>query len=189
MGELGVAWTKGLQEGKGEEKRFVQVAVTLKHFDANSVEGGSSGDKGLNRHTVNVNLTNYLLADYYWPAFKAPIKRANAKGVMCSYNSVNGIPTCASPLMKAARAAWNFSGYVTSDSDAVGDEWNQHHYVKTGAEASCAAVKDGQCDIDSGNTFYNGLLKGVKEGHCSMADVDRARESILSPPPCPLAFD
>ena len=63
--------------------------------------------------------------------------------------------------MKAARAAWGFTGYVTSDSDAVSDAWKKHHYVKTGAEASCLALKDGQCDIDSGNTFYDNLLAGV----------------------------
>jgi beta-glucosidase len=74
MGELGSAWTRGLQEGRGEEKRFVQVAVTLKHFDANSLEGGSAGAHGLNRHTVDVNLTKYLLADYYWPAFKGTVQ-------------------------------------------------------------------------------------------------------------------
>jgi hypothetical protein len=42
----GTSWTRGLQEGRGEETRFVQVAVTLKHFDANSVEGGSTGAMG-----------------------------------------------------------------------------------------------------------------------------------------------
>ena len=85
MGELGTAWTRGLQEGRGKETRFVQVAVTLKHFDANSVEGGSTGpmgSKGLGRHTIDVNISKYLLAEYYWPAFKAPIRHADAKGVV-----------------------------------------------------------------------------------------------------------
>jgi hypothetical protein len=35
------------------------------------------------RHTIDVNISKYLLAEYYWPAFKAPIKHADAKGVMC----------------------------------------------------------------------------------------------------------
>ena len=87
---------------------------------------------------------------------------------------MNGKPTCLDPLMKAARAAWNFSGYVTSDSDAVGDAWRTHHYAKTGGEASCMALKDAQCDIDSGNTFYDNLLVGLAAKKCSMADVDRA---------------
>ena len=35
-------------------------------------------------------------------------------------NAVNMVPTCADPLMRQAREDWNFTGYVTSDSDAVG---------------------------------------------------------------------
>jgi beta-glucosidase-like glycosyl hydrolase len=46
---------------------------------------------------------------------------------------VNGIPTCLDPLMTAARSAWNFTGYVTSDSDAVSDAWRRHRYVQTPA--------------------------------------------------------
>jgi hypothetical protein len=33
-------------------------------------------------------------------------------------------------------------------------------------------VSKGGCDIDSGNTYYKYLMKGVKEGLCSMSDVD-----------------
>merc|ERR1712166_92164 len=180
MGQLAVAWTLGLQKGDGRETRFVNVAVTLKHFDANSLEGVSESnvEEGVNRHTVSPNISKYLLADYYWPAFRAAVKQADAKGFMCSYNAItvdgNSVPTCADPLMKAARRAWGFTGYVTSDSDAVGDIYTAHHYAKTAAEASCLAIKNGQCDIDSGNTFYNGLLEGVKAGNCSMDDVDGA---------------
>eukprot|EP00930_Biecheleria_cincta_P068790 TRINITY_DN56620_c0_g1_i1.p1 TRINITY_DN56620_c0_g1~~TRINITY_DN56620_c0_g1_i1.p1 ORF type:complete len:828 (-),score=123.36 TRINITY_DN56620_c0_g1_i1:71-2341(-) len=174
MGELGVAWTKGLQNGESEDKRFIQVAVTLKHFDANSLEGGGKADQGFDRHNFSARISKYLLADYYWPAFKASIKQGHAKGVMCSYNAINGIPACMDPLMRAARESWGFSGYVTSDTDAVEDAWKRHHHVKTAAEASCLAVKDGHCDINSGNTYYQSLLDGVKEGYCSMGDVDRA---------------
>eukprot|EP00729_Bicosta_minor_P018335 gene18335-2827_t len=174
MGELGAAWTTGLQKGDGKDTEYVQVAVTLKHFDANSLEGGSPNDKGLTRHTVDVNLTNYLLTDYYWPAFRKSIKDAHAKGVMCSYNSVNGVPTCLSPLMKAAREAWNFDGYVTSDSDSIADAYQAHHYVNSAAAASCAGVKAGGCDIDSGGTYVKGLAAGVAQGLCKMEDLDRA---------------
>lgn len=124
------------------------------------------------------NLTKYLLADYYWPAFKASIE-AGARGVMCSYNSISinhgpGVPVCLDPVMKAARDAWGFGGYVTSDSDSVADAWNQHHFVSTAAQATCLALKDGGCDIDSGNTYYDSLADGLAQGLCSMTDVDRA---------------
>ena len=42
------------------------------------------------------------------------------------------------------------------------------------ARASCLAVRDGGDDVDSGNTYYDNLLRGVAEGHCSMGDVDAA---------------
>ena len=71
-------------------------------------------------------------------------------------------------------------GIVPSDLISYG-QWHTpynytytHHYAKTGGEASCMALKDGQCDIDSGNTFYDNLLVGLAAKKCSMADVDRA---------------
>ena len=63
---------------------------------------------------------------------------------------------------------------MTSDSDSIADAWQAHHYVKSAAEASCAAVKTGYCDIDSGGTYVAGLAAGIAAGHCTMADVDRA---------------
>jgi len=40
---------------------------------------------------------------------------------MCSYNAVNGIPTCASDflLQTILRDQYQFDGYVVSDCDAV----------------------------------------------------------------------
>eukprot|EP00041_Stephanoeca_diplocostata_P027569 m.760704 g.760704 ORF g.760704 m.760704 type:complete len:805 (-) comp23202_c0_seq2:335-2749(-) len=168
MGQLGMAWTEGLQNGK--DSRYLQVAVTLKHYDANSLESSD----GFTRHTVDASISKYVLSDYYWKQFKAAIRDSNAKGVMCSYNSVNGVPTCGDPLMKAARDAWNFTGYVTSDSDAVADIYRTHGFVKTAEEASCIAIRDGGCDVNSGNTYYSSLLEGVSQGHCTMDDVDAA---------------
>ena len=40
---------------------------------------------------------------------------------MCSYNALNGVPSCANHwlLNETLRGAWNFGGYVSSDSGAV----------------------------------------------------------------------
>ena len=40
-----------------------QVAVTLKHFDANSLEGGAEADQGYDRHDFSATISKYLLAD------------------------------------------------------------------------------------------------------------------------------
>ena len=85
MSQLAVAWTDGLQKADGRDPRYVAVAATLKHFDVNSLEGvsESGADSRLTRHTVDANVSRYLLTDYYWPAFRAAIMQADAKGVMC----------------------------------------------------------------------------------------------------------
>jgi beta-glucosidase len=82
----------------------------------------------------------------------------------CAYNSVRGKPACLSPLLKSAREQWNFTGYVTSDSDAVADAYQTHHYVKTGEEATCGALTAGQCDMNSGQTFLKFLNSAVSQG-------------------------
>ena len=174
MGELAASWTDGLQRGDGEDPKNVMIAATLKHFIANSVEGGSKADGEVNRHTADATLPPYLLADYYFKPYRRAIAGADAKGVMCSYNSVNGVPACLSAELAAARASWNFSGYVTSDSDSISDAYKTHHYAANASEASCLGLRVGGCDIDSGNTFQEGIEAGLKAGLCAQADVDRA---------------
>lgn len=176
MGELALAWTQGMQNG--EDPRYVLVAITLKHFVANAVEGmwttnGTWSKLGtINRHTINALISKHDLADTYWPAFRKAIREGDAQGIMCSYNEVNGIPTCLDPLQRKAREVWGFSGYVTSDTDSIADAWQSHNYSSDAAEASCQAVSKGGCDIDSGNTFQQGLLDGVSRGNCSMDDIN-----------------
>ena len=66
---------------------FVQAVVTLKHFDANSLEGSWSADGTpggpLTRHTVDSTISQYDLHSTYLPAFKQAVVEANALGVMC----------------------------------------------------------------------------------------------------------
>ena len=101
-----------------------------------------------------------------------------------SYNEVNGIPTCLSPMLKKARELWTgkvpWGGYITSDSDSVADAYQSHHFVSNPANASCMAVRDGGDDVDSGNTYYSHLADGVKAGFCTMDDVDAAVRNTLT---------
>jgi beta-glucosidase-like glycosyl hydrolase len=76
-GAFGAAWARGLQNGPDGA---LQAVVTLKHFDAQTVEDSD----GYIRFNVSANLSNYMLQDSYWPAFAEPIK-AGAKGVTILY--------------------------------------------------------------------------------------------------------
>ena len=71
---------------------------------------------GARRYDFNAVVSPYALASTYFPAFAASVGEGGALGVMCSYNAVNGIPTCASPMLtRVLRDTWGFRGYVTSD--------------------------------------------------------------------------
>ena len=87
-GALATAWTSGLQNSSDDPDR-IQVAVTLKHMVANSLEStiGWSAEEAsgsLTRHNISVNVSNFTLSDAYVPGFRAAIKHAGAKVIMCS---------------------------------------------------------------------------------------------------------
>jgi beta-D-xylosidase 4 len=180
-GQYGAWHTRGLQEG--EDKRYLQAVVTLKHWDAYSLEDDGDRKKGITRHTFDAKVSKHDLADTYFPAFKNAVREGKAKGVMCSYNAVNGVPSCANNFLleDVLRGAWNFSGYVTSDSGAVEDIYKQHHYQNmTAAEGVAAAVKAG-CDIDSsldhgshdsGSPYTWSLTDAKDQGLVTEDDVD-----------------
>ena len=109
-GAFGTDITRGLQEG--EDARFLQAVVTLKHFDANSLEGPWGPGGKYTRHTVDVNISAFDLASSYLPAFKMAVEEGKAAGVMCSYNAINGVPSCANPwlLHTVLREGWGFDG-------------------------------------------------------------------------------
>ena len=75
------------------------------------------------RDSYNAVVTDADLADYYLPSFQTCVQSANVSGLMCSYNALNGVPTCASSflLTDIARKEWGFSGYITSDCEACDD--------------------------------------------------------------------
>ena len=92
-GQYGEAYTDGLQNGVDKSVR--QATVTLKHWVAYSVESYH----GTTRHNYDANVTAYDLAATYFPGWENTIK-SGAKGVMCSYNMVNGKPTCGNAFRK-----------------------------------------------------------------------------------------
>ena len=55
------------------------------------------------------------LEDTFQPPFKSCVIDGNVASVMCSYNQVNGKPTCADPDLLAGviRGQWKLNGYVS----------------------------------------------------------------------------
>jgi len=55
------------------------------------------------------------MEDTFQPPFKSCVIDGNVASVMCSYNKVNGKPTCADPdLLKGViRSEWKLNGYFS----------------------------------------------------------------------------
>ena len=71
---------------------------------------------------------------------------------MCSYNSVNGIPTCANSglLNTILREQWKFDGFVVSDYDAWANLFYTHHYAPSIEAAAAVGINNG-LDQEGGN--------------------------------------
>jgi beta-D-xylosidase 4 len=59
-------------------------------------------------------VTKQDLEDTFQPPFRSCVEEGRVSSVMCTYNRVNDIPTCADPdLLKGViREQWNRDGFV-----------------------------------------------------------------------------
>ncbi|RZB49086.1 putative beta-D-xylosidase 2 isoform C [Glycine soja] len=109
------------------------------------------------------------------------VSEGKVASVMCSYNQVNGVPTCADPnlLKKTVRGLWQLDGYIVSDCDSVGVFYDNQHYTPTPEEAAADAIKAG-LDLDCGPFLAVHTQNAVKKGLLSEADVNGALVNTLT---------
>lgn len=88
------------------------VLANIKHFVANNQE--------INRNSMSANVDERTLWEIYYPPFEAAVK-AGVASVMCSYNKVNHVYSCANKdtLWRDLRQLMGFDGFVYSDWGAV----------------------------------------------------------------------
>ncbi|HEU5397241.1 MAG TPA: glycoside hydrolase family 3 C-terminal domain-containing protein, partial [Verrucomicrobiae bacterium] len=170
-GTMGVAFIQGLQ---GDDPKYMLAMACAKHF---AVHSGPEPE----RHRFDAEPPQRDLYETYLPQFEMAVKEGHVGGVMGAYNSLFGVPCCASRFLLAdlLRKQWGFDGYVVSDCDAIHNIWNptDHHYVKTPEEAAAVAVKAG-CNLCCGGD-YNALVRAVQAGLISEKDIDGALDHVL----------
>ena len=81
---LGVQTVLGMQ---GNDPNYLKTHACAKHYAVHS------GPEPL-RHSMNVDPSNRDLWETYLPAFKALVKKANVREVMCAYQRFEGKPCC-----------------------------------------------------------------------------------------------
>jgi len=163
---MAIPFIEGIQSQK--------VVTTPKHFAANFVgEGG--------RDSNEIHLSERILKEIYFPAFKACIQKANALSLMPAYNSIDGVPcSCNKHLLTdILRKEWGFKGYTVSDYGSILGIYTLHKVARTKAEAAKKALEAG-LDVELPDAdCYQELPGLVKEGKLSEKVINRAVRRIL----------
>jgi xylan 1,4-beta-xylosidase len=141
------ALINGLQGDPSD--KYKRVIATCKHFAGYDIEDWA----GNLRYQFDAQISQQDLVEYYLPTFESCV-RSNVGAFMCSYNAVNGVPTCADPylLQTVLREHWGWNDseqWVTSDCDAVQNVYLPHQWASTREQAVADTLIAGT-DVDCG---------------------------------------
>ncbi|OVA16813.1 Glycoside hydrolase [Macleaya cordata] len=167
-GNYAARYVRGLQ---GTDGNRLKVAACCKHYTAYDLDNWN----GVDRFHFNAKVSKQDLEDTFDVPFRTCVVEGNVASVMCSYNQVNGIPTCADPnlLRNTIRGEWKLNGYIVSDCDSVGVFYDNQHYTATPEEAAAAAIKAG-LDLDCGPFLAVHTEAAIRGGKLSEVDVNNA---------------
>eukprot|EP01051_Picozoa_sp_SAG22_P009200 SAG22_NODE_750_length_7481_cov_19.618667_1_plen_685_part_00 len=136
---LGSSYIHGIQRGregaadaKSAASGYLKIMAVPKHLGAYSLECfNPTGNESAGYPNCPVYRSNFDavvdeidLRETYFPGWRAAVDPAgaNAQGVMCSYNAINGVPDCLNGklLRDTLVDEWGLDGFVISDAGAIG---------------------------------------------------------------------
>ncbi|KAI0173592.1 glycoside hydrolase family 3 protein [Hypoxylon sp. FL1284] len=137
-------YVKALIEGLQGKEDMTKVIATCKHYAAYDLESW----EGVVRYRFDAIVGMQDLVEYYLPPFQQCARDSKVKSIMCSYNSVNGTPACASTYLMGTvlRDFWEWndeSQYVTSDCNAILNFHEDHNYTTTAAQSAAISLISG----------------------------------------------
>ena len=156
-GTMASAIIRGVQQEEG-------FYVTVKHYACNNQED--------NRNFVSSNLGERTLREIYLRGFERCVRQGGAKGIMTSYNKINGVyaPNSYDLCTKALRNEWGFDGVVMTD-------WFS---TNKGQGDNALAMKAGN-DLIMPGTGGNKkeILNGLKNNVISQKDLRRCCARVV----------
>lgn len=160
----------------GVDASVKQIVATCKHFAAYDIETG--------RNSNNLDPTAQDFAEYYARPFRACTRDAKGGATMCSYNAVDGIPSCANryQLQTVLRETYDFNSsynFVIGDCGAVENVFDNHHYASSYPEAAALSLNAG-VDVDCGNTYQNYLNVSILQNMTTEAALDQSLVRLYS---------
>ncbi len=177
---IGTSFVQGYQGTNEDNKGYLKVISTLKHYAVNNSE--------YNRHNGTSDLENVYLREYYTKTFKNIIQNTDIRQAMSSYNRINGTPASANVYLldTLLRKTFGFQGYVTSDCGAIKNMVDDHKWVPEGQTDPInyeEAVMYGElagCDMDCGGVYPGNAVGAVRSGILSEDVIDKALVRIFT---------
>ncbi|KAJ9168829.1 hypothetical protein P3X46_020313 [Hevea brasiliensis] len=178
VGTYAANYVRGLQDIPGTEKtadlnsRPLKVSACCKHYTAYDVDNW----QGVQRYSFDAKVTEQDMVETFNRPFEMCVKDGDASSLMCSYNRVNGIPTCADPklLNETVRGEWNLHGYIVADCDSVEVIVDAHKWMNvTNEEAVGLSLRAG-LDLDCGVYYTKYGENATKIGKVEEADIDKS---------------
>ncbi|OAA82592.1 glycoside hydrolase family 3 protein [Akanthomyces lecanii RCEF 1005] len=125
---MGVAYSSGLSKN-GSWHDDDAVFPIMKHFAAHG-----SPQAGRNAAPFTGQGTRQIKTDMLTP-FKASYDLGGARGIMMSYNEIDGIPAAVHPMLYEALHDWEFDGIVIADDLCMKNLITQHQVASCQADA------------------------------------------------------
>ncbi|GAB2279891.1 hypothetical protein Dimus_014527 [Dionaea muscipula] len=191
------AEAEGKAEGKGShshtstssnqqqlDSRPLKVSACCKHMAAYDLEIWNASS----RFTFDAKVTEQDMVETFLRPFEMCVKDGDVSSVMCSYNQINGIPSCADPVMlnQTVRNAWNLHGYIVADCDAVEEMKVHQHFLNYSPEETVARTLRAGLDLDCENwrtyhSYYGDHLESATmQGKVREEDMDRSLKYLFT---------
>ncbi|MCO5578264.1 hypothetical protein L7F22_032103 [Adiantum nelumboides] len=167
-----VNFVQGLQSiNASDPAKSLKVAACCKHYTAYDLDQWQDID----RFHYNAKVNAQDLGDSYQPPFQACVQEGASACMMCSYNRINGVPSCAdrSMLNDIVRDQWGLNGYIVSDCDSVEVMYDYMHYTATPTQSVADSILAG-LDLNCGYFLSNYTALAVAEGLVHEKDVDKS---------------
>ncbi|RRT80906.1 hypothetical protein B296_00007742 [Ensete ventricosum] len=114
VGRYAVNFVRGMQDVEGTENvqnldsRPLKVSTCCKHYAAYDLDNWF----GVSRLHFDARVTEQDMMETFVRPFEMCVKEGDASSIMCSYNRVNGVPSCADAklLSQTLRNDWQIHG-------------------------------------------------------------------------------
>eukprot|EP00039_Didymoeca_costata_P007118 m.96434 g.96434 ORF g.96434 m.96434 type:complete len:835 (+) comp13547_c1_seq2:207-2711(+) len=175
--DLTMGYVNGIQgaypNATQKDKTYMQAGACCKHYVAYDLEGNGPLPS---RVFFDANVSTRSFWEHYMPVFHSCIVTSKAMHTMCSYNSMNGIPTCgdAQLLNGVLREDWHWDGFVVSDYDAYANIYSTHHYTKDMEHAAAVGMNAGLDQEGGGTKAISQLQQALDDGLTVAENIEKA---------------